>query len=52
MDAQIEFACGLVVDGDDFIATFGYQDNAAYALRLPINLLDKLEWEDKSVWKN
>mgnify|MGYP003686713603 CR=1 FL=1 len=53
MDAQIEFACGLVIEDDNFIATFGYQDNAAYALRLPINLLDKLEWEDKNtVWKN
>ena len=46
MDTRIEFNTGLAIQGDDFLITYGYQDNAAYALRMPIILLDKLEWED------
>jgi len=46
MDTQIEFCCGLLVKGDDLIISFGYQDNAAYILKMPITLLDKMEWED------
>ena len=45
MDAMIEFACGLVIKDDNFIITYGYQDNAAYALKMPIQLLDKLKWD-------
>jgi len=52
MDTQIEFACGLVIEDDNFIVTFGYQDNAAFALRMPTRLLNNLEWEDKNTWKN
>ena len=48
MDAQIEFNCGLAIKDDNFIITYGYQDNAAYALKMPIDLLDKLEWEGES----
>ena len=46
MDAMIEFNCGLAEREDDLIITFGYQDNAAYILRMPINLLDKLEYDN------
>ena len=46
MDTRIEFNTGLAIQGDDFLITYGYQDNAAYALRMPIKLLDELEWED------
>ena len=52
MDTRIEFNTGLAIKGDDFIITYGYQDNAAYALRMPINLLDKLEWENIEKPKN
>ena len=45
MDAMIEFACGLVIKDNNFIITYGYQDNAAYALKMPIQLLDKLKWD-------
>ena len=45
MDTRIEFNTGLAIQGDDFLITYGYQDNAAYALRMPISLLDELEWE-------
>jgi len=48
MAAQIEFACGLAIKDDNFIITYGYQDNAAYALKMPISLLDQLEWEGDS----
>ena len=46
MSTQIEFNTGLALKDDNFIITYGYQDNAAYALKMPVNLLDKLEWED------
>jgi hypothetical protein len=46
MGTRIEFTCGLALDGDDLLITFGYQDNAAFIMRWPKHLLDKLEWED------
>lgn len=33
MNAQIEFCTGIAEIGNDFLITFGYQDNAAYILR-------------------
>ena len=35
LDAKIEFAAGLAEQGNDFIITFGFQDNAAYVIRCP-----------------
>lgn len=35
MEAKIEFCCGLASYQNDFLMTFGYQDNAAYLLRVP-----------------
>ncbi len=46
MEAQIEFNCGLAQKENDFLITFGYQDNAAYILKMPINVLDQLEYEN------
>ena len=34
MDAKIEFSCGMCSKGDDFLITFGFQDNAAFLLRI------------------
>ena len=45
MDAMIEFACGMVIKDDYLIISFGFQDNAAHLLKMPLNILDKLEWE-------
>ncbi|OYT14817.1 MAG: hypothetical protein B7C24_16335 [Bacteroidetes bacterium 4572_77] len=45
MDAMIEFACGLIIKDGNLIMTYGYQDNAAYALKMPLNLLDELKWD-------
>lgn len=36
MEARIEFAAGMAQVEDDFLITFGYQDNAAYILRVPV----------------
>ena len=45
MDAMIEFACGMVIKDDYLIISFGFQDNAAHLLKMPLKLLDELEWE-------
>ena len=34
------------LDDHDLLITFGYQDNAAFIMRWPKHLLDRLEWED------
>lgn len=34
LNAAIEFAVGMCEYGDDYLMTFGYQDNAAYLLRV------------------
>ncbi|MCP4484362.1 MAG: hypothetical protein GY823_07380 [Flavobacteriaceae bacterium] len=52
MAAKIEFACGLALKDDNFIITYGYQDNAAYALKMPTKLLDKLGWLNRRSWTN
>tara|TARA_R110002020_G_scaffold64107_1_gene170459 strand:- start:164 stop:955 length:792 start_codon:yes stop_codon:yes gene_type:complete len=45
MDALIEFNCGLAEVGDDLLITFGFQDNAAYILKMPKIILEKIEYE-------
>jgi hypothetical protein len=35
IEAEIEFAVGMCEYGDDYLMTFGFQDNAAYLLRAP-----------------
>lgn len=34
LEAEIEFAVGMCEYGDDYLITFGFQDNAAYLLRV------------------
>jgi len=46
MGAMIEFCCGLLFKDDNLIISYGYQDNAAYVLKLPIKTLLDLEWEN------
>tara|TARA_B110000459_G_C16578857_1_gene480228 strand:- start:37 stop:1083 length:1047 start_codon:yes stop_codon:yes gene_type:complete len=46
MDARIEFCCGLLVKDNNFLISFGYQDNAAYLMKMPTSLLTEMEWED------
>ena len=44
MDADIEFCCGAAWIDNDLAVSFGYQDNAAYILRLPRSMLDEIVW--------
>jgi hypothetical protein len=39
MGAKIEFCCGMAEFQDKLLITFGFQDNAAYILGMPKNLL-------------
>jgi hypothetical protein len=39
LKAQIEFAVGMCEYGDDYLITFGFQDNAAYLLKVNKNIV-------------
>ena len=39
LEAEIEFAVGMCEYGDDYLITFGFQDNAAYLLRVNKNFV-------------
>jgi predicted GH43/DUF377 family glycosyl hydrolase len=41
LDAKIEFACGMAKYKDDYLISFGFQDNAAYILRVPGHILEE-----------
>jgi predicted GH43/DUF377 family glycosyl hydrolase len=41
LDAKIEFACGVAKYRNDYLISFGYQDNAAYILRVPGHLFEE-----------
>jgi hypothetical protein len=38
----IEFCCGLAVKDDNILVSFGYEDNAAYLLNIPLNYFKTL----------
>jgi predicted GH43/DUF377 family glycosyl hydrolase len=40
MTGHIEFAVGMAAHKDDFLITFGFQDNAAYLLRVPQQVVE------------
>ena len=42
MAAQIEFVCGAAEINGDLVITYGYQDNAAFALTVPKDLVEEL----------
>lgn len=42
MDGEIEFGCGLTFYKGDMLVTFGFQDNAAFILRIPENMIDEV----------
>lgn len=44
-DTRIEFCAGAAPYGDDLLVTFGYQDNMAFILQMPGDLVDKLVQE-------
>jgi hypothetical protein len=41
MDAHVEFAVGMAQQGSDMLISFGFQDNAAYVLRMNLDVLEK-----------
>jgi hypothetical protein len=42
LENQIEFACGMSKYENDYLITFGVQDNAAYILRVPGFLMEEM----------
>jgi predicted GH43/DUF377 family glycosyl hydrolase len=42
MTGRIEFACGAAVVDSDLVLTYGFHDNAAYALRIPEAVVEEL----------
>ena len=51
LDARIEFAVGAARQGDDLLITFGFQDNAAFVLRVPKPVVEDLIMEGLSYEK-
>lgn len=45
LNGEIEFAVGMCEYGDDYLITFGFQDNAAYLLRVSKNFLKNYIFE-------
>lgn len=41
MDGQVEFSIGICKKDNDYLMTFGFQDNAAYVLRVPTQTVEK-----------
>ncbi len=42
LDGKIEFCVGLTMFNNKFVATFGFQDNAAFLCEIPIPLMNEL----------
>jgi len=42
MDGHVEFATGLAFHEGNFLLTFGFQDNAAYVLKIPQKVIDDI----------
>lgn len=47
MNADIEFCCGAAFYKDDLLLSFGYQDNAAFILKMPKKTLDEFLWNEQ-----
>ena len=45
LDAKIEFACGLAKYKENYLITFGFQDNASYLLKIPAKFLENFIYE-------
>jgi hypothetical protein len=51
MDGEIEFACGITEWKGDLLVSFGFQDNAAYILKIPQTFFDNLIGIKPQHWK-
>jgi hypothetical protein len=45
MNGEIEFAVGMTAYKDDYLITFGYQDNAAFLLKVPQEFVKRFIFE-------
>jgi len=45
LNGEIEFAVGMTAYKDDYLITFGYQDNAAFLLRVPQEFVKRFIFE-------
>lgn len=41
LNAKVEFACGLAKYKDYYLITFGFQDNAAFILKIPLDFMEE-----------
>jgi len=49
LGADIEFCCGAAWVKDQLLISFGFQDNAAFILKMPKSHLDQLIWGKESI---
>lgn len=42
IDSNIEFSCGLAIDGDSMLIPFGIQDSTAFIVKFPLDLFEYL----------
>lgn len=40
MNGKIEFSCGMIIENDQFLITFGFQDNASYLLGVSVKTIE------------
>lgn len=53
MDGEIEFCCGLAEYSNELLISFGFQDNAAFILRMPTKYFDEMhKIDDKKLFKH
>ena len=45
LDADVEFSIGMAEYRDDYLITFGFQDNAAYLLKAPKTFIEQFIYE-------
>jgi hypothetical protein len=45
MNADIEFCCGATIHKNHLLITFGFQDNCAFILKMPLDVLDQIIWK-------
>lgn len=42
LEGEIEFCCGAAIWQNDLLISFGFQDNSAFILRVPENIIDEI----------
>lgn len=50
MNADIEFCCGAAWHDNCLLLSFGFQDNAAFILKMPKHLVDEFVWNSHTPW--